>query len=94
MAALASGMPVISTMGPLTGPLLRASGALAFTDFQPRAIRETIDALLADKAAARRLGAAGRHFYENHFDIAVTLAILSQGRLMLPSVGAAYAATS
>lgn len=93
MAALASGVPVVSTMGPLTGPLLESSGALAFTAFQPRAIRAAIDALLADKALARKIGAAGRDLYENHFDIAVTLAILSEGRLVPSTARAAYAAS-
>jgi len=82
MAALASGVPVVTTAGPLTGSLLASSGALAFSDSHPEAIRETIDALLADKAAARSLGAAARRLYENHFDINVTLAMLDAGRLV------------
>ena len=93
MAALASGVPVVSTAGPLTGPLLEASGALAFTDFKPQAIRQTIDTLLADKAAARRLGAAGRQLYQSHFDVAVTLAVLSEGRLVPSNAHVAYAAS-
>lgn len=81
VAALASGVPVITTHGSSTGPLLETSGAVAFSDPRPRAIRETILNLLADPAAAHQLGAAGRRLYDNHFDIGVTLAVLSGGRL-------------
>lgn len=81
VAALASGVPVVTTQGPLTGPLLKSSGAVALSDADPHAIRDTVLDLLSDTAAAQRLGAAGRRLYESDFDISVTLAALSEGRL-------------
>lgn len=81
MAALASGVPVVTTRGPVTGPLLEDSGAVAFTDPDPHSISETVIDLLADTKAAHNLGAAGRRLYDTHFDIGVTLAVLSEGRL-------------
>jgi glycosyltransferase involved in cell wall biosynthesis len=78
VAAMASGVPVVTTSGPLTGSLLGSSGALAFADAEPLAICRVLEDLLADPLAARRLGAAGRRLYETDFDIAVTVATLRQ----------------
>jgi glycosyltransferase involved in cell wall biosynthesis len=85
LAALASGLPVITTAGELTEPLLLESGAVAFADTSPRAIRRVLEELLADKAAAGNLGAAGRRLYESHFDLPVAISILSEGRLPSPT---------
>jgi len=76
VAAMASGVPVVTTSGILTESLFRASGALAFAEAEPRAIRRVVKELLANPAAARRLGAAGRRLYETDFDLAVTVATL------------------
>ena len=78
-AALASGIPVVTTAGPLTESLF--SGAVAFVEFKPQEIRCAIERLLADKAAARNLGAASRSLYEDHFDLPVALATLTEGRV-------------
>ena len=74
-AALASGVPVITTAGPLTEPLFK--DAVAFTEMKPHEIRRTIEELLADKVAARSLGAASRQLYEENFDLSVALAALT-----------------
>ena len=81
LAALASGTPVVTTAGRLTGAVLKCNGALAFADDDPGSIAQTVHQLLADKAAARAVGAAGRRLYESEFDVSVTLDILSEGRL-------------
>ncbi len=84
LAALASGLPVVTTAGPLTEPLLLASGAVAFAKNDPRAIQRVLEELLADKAAARELGAASRRLYARHFDLAVAVSLLTEGRVRSP----------
>jgi glycosyltransferase involved in cell wall biosynthesis len=79
MTALASGKPVVTTAGPLTEPLF--NGAVAFAERRPREIRRVIEDLLADKAAARNLGAASRRLYEDHFDLPLTVAMLTEDRI-------------
>jgi len=79
-AALASGVPVVTTVGPLTEPLLR--GAVVLAGQKPDQIRREIERLLADKAAAYKLGAASRRLYEDHFDVSVSVATLTQGRVV------------
>ena len=64
-------------MLPLTEPLF--SGAVAFVEHRPREIRRAIENLLADKAAARSLGAASRRLYEDHFHLPVAVATLTEG---------------
>jgi hypothetical protein len=78
-AALASGVPVVTTAGPLTEALF--SGAVAFAEDKPQALRRAIETLLADRAAAHTLGAASRRLYEDHFDLPVAVAALTEGRV-------------
>jgi glycosyltransferase involved in cell wall biosynthesis len=73
VAALASGVPIVTNFGQLTEPLFRVHNAVAFCDGTPAATRRVIDDLLADEVAARELGMAGRRLYERHFDISVTV---------------------
>jgi glycosyltransferase involved in cell wall biosynthesis len=79
-AALASGIPVVTTAGPLTESLF--SGAVAFVEDKPEEIGRAIESLLADKETARKLGAAGRRLYEDRFDLSVALATLTEGRVV------------
>jgi glycosyltransferase involved in cell wall biosynthesis len=79
VAALASGIPVVTTAGPLTESLF--DGAVASVEHKPHAIRQAIECLLADKAAARNLGAASRRLYEDHFDLLTAVATLTEGRV-------------
>ncbi|MBZ5610952.1 MAG: glycosyltransferase family 4 protein [Acidobacteriia bacterium] len=78
LAALASGVPVVTTAGRLTDPLLKSSNAIVFADPYPSAIRRAIDDLLANKARARMLGASTRRFYETHYDVAVAVKTLKE----------------
>jgi glycosyltransferase involved in cell wall biosynthesis len=82
-AALASGVPVVTTAGPLTESLF--SGAVAFAEDKPQALRHAIETLLADKAAARNLGVLSRRLYEDHFDLSVAVAALTEGRVLTPA---------
>jgi len=78
VAALASGVPVVTMAGPLTEPLLKHGGVLALADPNPISIRVVLEELLADPALAGRIGAAGRHLYETEFDVPVAVRKLRQ----------------
>jgi glycosyltransferase involved in cell wall biosynthesis len=78
MAALASRVPVVTTAGRLTDPILKSSGAIVFAESNPEAVSRAVDELLADKPMARALGLATRRFYETHFGVGVTVARLKQ----------------
>ena len=73
------GVPVVTTAGPLTESLI--GGAVAIAEHKPHQLRRAIESLLADKAAARNLGAASRRLYEDHFDLPTTVATLTEGRV-------------
>ena len=73
VAALASGVPVVTNFGHLTEPLFKANNAVAFCDCTPVSARNVVESLLSDNAAARELGIAGRRLYDNHFDINVAV---------------------
>jgi hypothetical protein len=79
LAALASGVPVVSTLGPLTDRVFAENGAIALAENDPEAIQSAVEYLLADQAAARKLGAHGRLVYEQHFDLPNTIRILRRG---------------
>jgi len=73
IAALASGVPVVSTAGHLTEFILKRSGAIAFSEREPTAIRETLEKVYADPAYARMISEAARRLYADEFSIDVTL---------------------
>lgn len=77
VAALGSGIPVVTTAGAQTEALLRTRGAIAFAHHEPEGIREVLDGLVSDKAAARKIGEAGRRLYEAHFALENTIEILT-----------------
>ena len=77
LAALASGVPVVTTLGPLTDPVLTQTGALAFAEDRPEAIRNAVESLLADPGAAGKL--RGREIYEQYFDLPNTIRVLRNG---------------
>jgi len=79
LAALASGVPVVTTLGPLTDAVLSESGALAFAENHPEAIRAVVESLLADPAEAGKLGARGREICEQYFDLPNTIRALRNG---------------
>ena len=86
IAALASGVPVVTTRGSMTDNLLLESGAMAFAENSAADIRTTIESLLADRASAQRIGARGRRLYNEHFHpktIAHKLRLLLIGNALL-----------
>jgi glycosyltransferase involved in cell wall biosynthesis len=76
IAALASGVPVVTTAGDLTEPIFKTSDGLVITEGDPTAIRRSVEDLLADHSLARRIGTSGMRLYKDYFDIAVTAARL------------------
>jgi glycosyltransferase involved in cell wall biosynthesis len=76
IAALASGVPVVTTAGDLTEPIFETCGGIVLADDDPTAIRRAVEDLLTDESLARRIGTAGRRLYKAYFDIAVTAARL------------------
>jgi glycosyltransferase involved in cell wall biosynthesis len=76
IAALASGVPVVTTAGEMTEPIFETCGGLVIADDDPTAIRRSVEDLLTDHSLARRIGSGGRRLYKKYFDIAVTAARL------------------
>ena len=80
IAALASGVPVITTAGPLTEVLLLASDGIVYADNDPEAIRTVLDRLLIHKSTARRIGESGKRLYEMHFALDTSITTLTGRR--------------
>ena len=78
IAALASGVPIVSNPGHLTEPVFSRRGAVAFSPLNPAAIRETLEQLQADPEMARKIGDAARRLYSAEFDVEVTVARLCE----------------
>jgi glycosyltransferase involved in cell wall biosynthesis len=76
IAALASGVPVVTTAGEMTEPIFETCGGLVIIADDPTAIRRSVEDLLTDHSLARRIGMGGRRLYKDYFDIAVTAARL------------------
>jgi glycosyltransferase involved in cell wall biosynthesis len=88
MAGLALGLPLVTTRGPATEPVWEHGlVALAPAD-DPRALTAAVERLLADPEACRRLGAAGRAGYQEHFTLEKTVRAL---RAPWPSAPAEFA---
>lgn len=79
LAALASGVPVVSTVGPMTDPVFIENRAMALAENNPDAIRNAVERLLMDRTAARELGARGLQVYEQHFGLSNTIRVLRHG---------------
>ena len=80
MAALAHGMPIVTTDGRFTEPVWRESNAVrlvpvGFTDAAER-LGDAVVALLRDDAERTRLACAARTLYERCFDVRHTVAAL------------------
>jgi glycosyltransferase involved in cell wall biosynthesis len=67
IAALASGVPVVTTRGPSTDKLLLESGALVFAENSPEDVRRAIESLRTDRVAAGRIGDRASRLYAEHF---------------------------
>jgi glycosyltransferase involved in cell wall biosynthesis len=78
IAALASGIPVVTAAGLHTDQILLESGSLLFAGDTPASIRESIESLLAAPAAARAIGTRARRLYEEYFRPEVIVGKLRQ----------------
>jgi glycosyltransferase involved in cell wall biosynthesis len=77
MAALALGVPVVSSQGQNTEPLWHQSGAVALApSLGISTLIDTAQALLADTQKLARLGALGQTLYRQRFDLPFTIATL------------------
>lgn len=79
MAALAHGLPVLTTEGRLTEPLWAESRAVALAPVEVESLVKLAQSLMADADERRRLGAAAREFYAERFDLKQTIAALRAG---------------
>jgi glycosyltransferase involved in cell wall biosynthesis len=77
MAALAHGLPVVTTHGRFTEPVWRESGAVLLVPAGASA-SESIATLLADAGARDRLSCAARQLYRDRFDVRHTVAALRE----------------
>ena len=77
MAALAHGLPVVTTEGRLSEPIWRASGAVRLVDAGDTAAlaRAALD-LCANSEERRRLAASGQALYAERFDLTNTIQAL------------------
>jgi glycosyltransferase involved in cell wall biosynthesis len=77
MAALAHGVPVVTTEGPLSEPVWRDSGAVLLVPAQDSsAMAAAVASLVADPVRLRDLASRGRELYESRFHIRHTIAAL------------------
>jgi glycosyltransferase involved in cell wall biosynthesis len=77
MTALSHGVPVVTTIGRTTESCWIESEPVKLTEVGDiEAMVEAAESLLANVAERRRLSDAGRALYENHFDLAQTIAAL------------------
>jgi glycosyltransferase involved in cell wall biosynthesis len=75
MAALAAGVPVITTRGELTEPVWPDANAVAMVAAgDPEGFANCAAGLAADVQARRDLGARGRRLYDEQFALDVTVA--------------------
>lgn len=83
MAALAHGMPVVTTEGRFTEPVWRQSNAVRLVPIgladAAEELGEAVVALLRDDAERARLSSAARTLYEACFDVRHTVAALQSG---------------
>ena len=74
IGAIASGLPVVTSSGPITDKFLLNSEAMLFSDGSPQSIRSAIELLFENPALARDLGARGQRLYRESFQPAVIVA--------------------
>jgi glycosyltransferase involved in cell wall biosynthesis len=78
MAALAHGLPTVTTDGELTEPIWLQHRPVALAPVeQLYAVADQASGLLADEAARRALGERGRRFYADHLSLARAIEVLT-----------------
>jgi hypothetical protein len=77
MLGLSHGKAVVTTLGELSEPLWKETGALALAPaFDSNAFVDEIQKLSADPAERHRMGQAARKLYESRFDVSYTIQAL------------------
>jgi glycosyltransferase involved in cell wall biosynthesis len=77
MAALANGVPVVTTDGPLTESIWQTSAGVSLVPAgRPSAIEAAAVALALDSDARGALAIRGRHLYDEQFSMERTVAVL------------------
>jgi glycosyltransferase involved in cell wall biosynthesis len=71
IAALASGVPVITTSGPRTDRLLLESQTMLFAEASPQSVKEALEVLKKSPELAREMGAKAQRLYKESFHPAV-----------------------
>jgi glycosyltransferase involved in cell wall biosynthesis len=78
IAALASGIPVITTAGPNTDKLLLESNTMLFSDLSPQSIRACMEKLSQNPAMARDFGIRAQRLYQESFQPSVIVSRLRE----------------
>jgi glycosyltransferase involved in cell wall biosynthesis len=76
MAALANGVPVVTTLGVLSEPIWSGGSVAAVPVGDPKRLAGRVSELLSQPERLAELGAAGRRLYEEQFAIERTVAAL------------------
>jgi glycosyltransferase involved in cell wall biosynthesis len=76
IAAMASGVPVVTSSGPATDKLLLDSKTMLFSGDSPQSIRAALERLIENPAMARELGIGAQHLYTEVFQPAVIVSTL------------------
>jgi glycosyltransferase involved in cell wall biosynthesis len=77
MVGLCHGKPIVTTIGHLSEPFWKGTGALALAPVQdPGRFVELVNMLRADAGERARMGQAARTIYQERFDISHTIATL------------------
>lgn len=80
MAALANGVPVVTTLGRLSEPIWQTGGVVAIPISAMPKMIEAVHTLLNDPQQAKQLGESGRRLYRAHFDWPQTIRALREVR--------------
>jgi len=76
IAAIASGLPVVTAAGPITDKFLVESEAMLFSEGSPQSVRSAVELLCENPSLARELGARSQRLYRESFQPAVIVSAI------------------
>jgi glycosyltransferase involved in cell wall biosynthesis len=82
IGAIASGLPVVTSRGPITDKFLLDSEAMLFSDGSPRSTRDAVELLSENPALARELGARAQRLYREAFQPSVIVSQIRNAMLV------------